>query len=171
LIKSAQSGERSVLIFLTTKFIPTILNDSADSDPLRDYLSAGGRIVLLGVNPGGFINDIKTDTLIDIDFKRPGKLLGIKYNGKSFVEAMGGKYQSYSTEEGQKWGIKSNFISSFGINPEDADVVLALDEYGKASSWFKKYGSKNGGIIQIWVERTGETDLSFIKAVAEHGLK
>jgi len=68
-------------------------------------------------------------------------------------------------------GNKSFWAAPLSIDPKQPDVVLGMDENGLASAWVKKFNSATGsGFVQIWASDS-DRDLSFIRRVAEYGLK
>lgn len=167
---AVDSNLYSTIIFLTTLFPDNILDYSQSTDKLREYLTSGNNIVMLTRNPLGLVYNRDRDSLYEINFDRSKKILDLNYAGPSYVEAMGGFYQSYPTSLGLKIGMAKPFISSFGVDKDQVDKVLAEDEYGKATSWIKSFtGNKNLGYIQLWLPNTGIGDPSFIINAAEYG--
>jgi hypothetical protein len=57
-------------------------------------------------------------------------------------------------------------------DPHQPITILALDEFGMASSWAKNYGGPEGsGLVQLTVPRTVQVDLAPYLAAAEHGMQ
>lgn len=167
---AVDSGKKSTVVFVSTIFPENIFDYKADNDLLRNYFKAGNNAVILTRNPLGLDYNKTRDSLYEINFQRAEKILGIKYEGPSYVQAMTGLYNSAATETGKKMGMPEWFVGSFGIDPAQADKVLALDEYGKATAWIKSFTeNKYNGFIQLWLLNKGIYDPSFIKNVAEYG--
>jgi hypothetical protein len=72
---------------------------------------------------------------------------------------------------GEKWGLRGSSIGISAIDPKDASAVLAVDEFGLASSWVKGYGGREGtGLLQLTIPRNTPTDLAPFLAAVERGL-
>jgi outer membrane protein assembly factor BamB len=162
----------SVVIFAAFRVPATVVNDSSEAALLRQYLNAGGKIVLLGAPPLAYKRDPKTDQVVALDFTIPERILGVRYPGNSAI-GVGGWYQSSVTREGMKWGLLRDWwVGGFAVDVDQVTTVLARDEQGRASAWVKNYGGPDGtGLVQLWHKRDGLEDLVAIKAVAEYGLR
>lgn len=55
---------------------------------------------------------------------------------------------------------------NFTVDKKDVDVVLGVDERGRASAWIKKIG--NGYFMQLWVDQTFPEDYNFADEVIKH---
>lgn len=167
---AADSGKKSTVVFVTTIFPENVFNYKAETDLLRKYLKAGNNLVLLTRNPLGLDYNKTRDSLNEVNFQRAEKILGIKYTGSSYVQAMTGIYNSTVTETGKKIGLPNWSIGSFGVDQNQVDQVLAVDEYGKATSWIKSFTeNKYNGYIQLWLLNKGTYDPTFIQNAAEYG--
>jgi len=167
---AADSGKKSTIVFVTTIFPENVFNYNAETDLLRKYLKAGNNVVILTRNPLGLDYNKTRDSLYEVNFQRAEKILGIKYEGPSYVQAMTGLYNSTATETGKKMGMPEWFAGSFGIDPAQVDKVLALDEYGRATAWIKSFSeNKYNGYIQLWLLNKGTFDPTFIQNASEYG--
>lgn len=160
----------SVIVFAKNYFPKSIVNDSTETDVLREFLKGDNRVVLLGENPLAYIQD-QTGKLMELDYRKATKYFGIDYGGE-LTEAMKGLTPSYLTEEGKKIGLRGFKITMAGVNADQVTTVFAKDENGRAASWLKNYGGPaNSGLMQLWVDRQTPSSLHFIKNAVEFGLK
>jgi len=160
---------KSVVIFASNKVPFTVFDESRNNLLIKDYLTAGGKIVFLGANPLGYIFDKKTDKLTGIDFRIPSKVFGVDYKG-GLTDALKGWYYSKTTEEGNKWGLTGWWVGIASVDTNQVNEVLAIDEMGRVSEWVKNYGGPEGtGLVQLWVDRSVLPDLTGIKRAAEYG--
>jgi hypothetical protein len=160
----------SVVVFADNKIPDTLADESAGKALIRRYLDAGGKVALLGPNPLAFHAEASTGELTQIDFAVPARVFGIAYPD---LRLIGGFYASTPTAAGQRMGLHTRSVSYLAIdaakNPEI--TVLALDEYGKAGTWLKRYGGGLGtGLLQLAVPRQDLTDFSEYQAVIEFGV-
>ncbi len=162
----------TVVVFAAFRVPATVVNDSSEGALLRQYLNAGGKVVLLGAPPLAYKRDPKTDQVVALDFTIPERILGVRYPGNSAI-GVGGWYQSSVTREGVNWGlVRDWWVGGFAVEADQVSTVLAGDEQGRASAWVKNYGGPEGtGLVQLWHNRDGVEDLVAIKAVAEYGLR
>jgi hypothetical protein len=78
---------------------------------------------------------------------------------------------SNTTSVGERWGLRGTFVGIDPIEPAEASAVLALDEFGMASSWVKSYGGREGtGLLQLTIPRSTPADLAPFLAAVERGL-
>ena len=156
-------AERSVVVAAGDSLPAETLAGPPEATPLRKYLAAGGRIVWLGLPIDGIERDPKTGQAIRFDPSRTTRLLGVRHElGRS--DWMG----ATATAEGRRWGLPDWYVGGFAVPPEDVSTVLALDEFGLASSWVKTYGAPGSGFVRLWGRAAPISDLSWVQAVAEH---
>lgn len=161
----------SVIVF-GYKYVPS--NIMGKNDPsgglLRKYLEAGGKVLWMA-DPPNFItynkkgepalDEVTASRALDVDFQY-------------FFET--GNYPSQATQEGINWGIPryatlSNAnVGSRGITP------LAIDEYGRITSWLKRFSARPGsGFVFCmpwgWNEPIDESHLNILYQLAIYGLK
>jgi hypothetical protein len=133
----------------------------------RKYLSSGGKALVLGTNPLGYIRDPKTDKLVSIDYTVASKILDVHYKG-TVTDALRGLYCSFPTTDGKKLGLNHWWTGFGGVDPEEVTTVLALNEIGEATAWIKNYGGPAGtGLIQLRIDNAVPEDLTFIQQIAE----
>ena len=131
--------------------------------PVRKYLAAGGRLVWLGLPLDCIERDPKTGQAIRFDPSRTTRLLGVRHEaGRS--DWMG----ATATAEGRRWGLPEWYLGGFAVPAEDVSTVLALDEFGQASSWVKTFGVPGSGFVRLWGREQSIPDPSWVQAVAEH---
>ena len=166
LLNQNDSAKGTVIVFAANYFPPQSIN------LLKSFLSNGGRIVMLGVNPLAFKIDTVGKRFIGYNFLYPDSVLNLKYGKYNDLRSFGGIYPCFATEEGQKWGLPAFWTAPLGLDPKQVDVVLAKDENGLATAWIKRYNSyKGSGLLQIWVDGDGTMDdISFIIKAAEHDM-
>ncbi len=121
-ILQPDSAKNSVIVFAENYFPPAI-NKGYDNSPLRKYLNAGGRIVVLGTNPVIYKFD-SANNLIGFNFLMADSVLGIHY-GPDDLRSMGGIQPAFATEEGERCGIQNAFTGFFTLNENEVDIVLS----------------------------------------------
>jgi eukaryotic-like serine/threonine-protein kinase len=159
----------SVVVFATNYFPATVYDTVNRNNLLVRYLHTGGKIVATGLNPAGCIVD-KKGNWAGYDFPLAGKILDIGYtenDSRPFSN-----YPTIITPAGARWGLRSSSVSYNGIDPAIVSVVLATNEYGKASCWVKTYAPREGsGFVQLCLlPATGEKLLPDVQRAAEYGL-
>ncbi|HWB24609.1 MAG TPA: PQQ-binding-like beta-propeller repeat protein [Chitinophagaceae bacterium] len=162
--------KKSVIVFATNYFPGLISGDSAHPSLILDYLKAGGKTVICGMNPAVYQVDTATKQVTGLDFSLTEKVLGFKYNYND-TRAFNGFYPSSPTKEGRLWGLKTSYVSRLGQPDNVVDVVLMRDETGKATSWLKSYGGPAGmGFLQTWIYPSTLQHIDDLKSIAEYGL-
>ena len=162
---------QSVIVFATASVPGSIYNDSLSTDPVRNYLKTGGKIVLLGVNPFAYVYDKKTNEIVDMDMNLPNRLFGLNYEGKSSDAARGWNSISYS-KEGITWGLQGPRLTLFQLPPSGNVKPLAFDDSGYYAMWVKNYGGPDGsGLIQLWLHSAKAEYLNGIYNAAEYGMQ
>ncbi|MCE9659818.1 MAG: PQQ-binding-like beta-propeller repeat protein [Burkholderiales bacterium] len=168
-LMSAQvdKGGRSVVVFAANRVPPALLAPGDASALLRRYLEAGGRIVFLGANPVGFKYEPDSGDLVDFDPAGAARILGLRYPP---LEQERGYHVSAATAEGRAWGLRGQQVGTGAIAPGEVSVVLAVNEYGLATSWVKRFGSRGGALVQLTAPASFVGSLTVFHIVAEHGL-
>ena len=165
--ESAQAS-RSVVVFADNKIPDSVVRVDTERALIRQYLNAGGKVVIFGPNPLAYRGDPKTGEVEKVDYDLPRRVFGIAFPEPARVN---GFYVSKVTTIGEKWGLRGTSIGTGAIEPKDASAVLAVDEFGMASAWVKGYGGREGtGFLQLSVSRTAPTDLAPFLAAVERGL-
>jgi eukaryotic-like serine/threonine-protein kinase len=145
-------------------YFPKAVWQGNENSVLRKYLDAGGRLVLLGNNPLFYEMDEKTKD-INLSIPRTDSVFGIHY-GINDTRAFGGLYPSFPTDRGKELGLPDHWVSNFGLDEKQVDIVLGKNENGEASAYVKKY--KNGGcLVQIWMNESLPVNLDAIIKVSE----
>jgi hypothetical protein len=166
ILSKTDSAAHSVIVFANSYFQKSITGGNEHS-LLRNYLQAGGRIVVLGINPAIYEFD-SAGNLINYNFSLADSLFGIHY-GPNDLRSMRGIQPAFATDEGKHWGIENSFTAFLPVDEKQVDVVLGKDENGKIVSWIKRYNAdKNSGFVQIWIDNDFIDDMSSIIKVAEH---
>ena len=158
------AAPRAVLVMASDLLPAASIAGAAGLSPLRRYLAGGGRVVWLGLPPDCFEYDQKTGDPIKYDPSRTTRLLGVDHSVGSF-DWMG----ATATADGRRWGLPEWGLTGFGVPRGDVTAVLAVDEFGLASSWVKSFGGPPGsGFVRLWGREDPVPDLSWVQAVAEH---
>jgi outer membrane protein assembly factor BamB len=166
--RESAGDARSVVVFADNKIPESVIRVDSDRALIRQYLNAGGKVVVFGPNPLAYRGDPKTGEVEKVDFDVPRRVLGIAFPEPARVS---GFYVSKATTIGEKWGLHGMSIGISAIEPKEASAVLAVDEFGMASSWVKGYGGREGtGFLQLTIPRSTPTDLAPFLAAAERGL-
>lgn len=155
------------ILVLAESYVPAqLLEPGTDGGPIRRFLEAGGRVVLLGVNPAALRFDDKGD-LVQLDYSLAMPVFGFRLPTRDFHN---GYYPSTLTAEGERWGLSGPVVTGAGVEPGQVDRVLALDEFGMASEWAKAYGPAGGLLIQLAPPRNRLVDPTPYRIAAEHPL-
>lgn len=163
--------QHSVVLFATNIFPSNIVGDTTSTNVLMQYLQAGGKTVITGMNPAVYAIDEQKKELKGINFTLSQKVVGIPY-AYNDTRAFGGFYPSAPTPEGMRWGLKTPMVTRNGMPVTEVSTVLATDEVGKATMWVKNYGGRPGtGFVQTWLFQSTLPSLSEILQVAEYGLE
>jgi eukaryotic-like serine/threonine-protein kinase len=168
-LSNKDSAANSVIVF-ASEYFPKSIYEGNDASPLRQYLTNGGRIVVVGNNPLIYQLD-SAGHIAGLNFLTPDSVLNIKY-GPNDLRSIGGVQPAFPTEEGRRWGLQQPFTSFLPLLANQVDVVLAKDENGMVSAWVKRFSKeKNSGFIQIWMDPDFLNDMSSVVRVAEHGFE
>lgn len=166
MMAQVSGGGRSIVVFAANR-VPLGLMEPADTTSLlRRYLEAGGRIVFLGSNPVAFKYEAGTGALVDFDVDNAEKILGLHYPP---LENERGFHVSTATVEGRAWGLRGQQAGNGAIAPAEATTVLAVNEFGLATSWVKRYGQRGGALLQLAVPTYFVVSMTPFHIVAEHG--
>lgn len=158
---------RSVVVFVDNRIPDEVTRDDGTMPAIRAYLEAGGKVVLTGPNPLAYVTDA-AGQLVAVDFDVPARVFDVRY---AKPQQVNGYYVSVPTEAGRAVGLRSPFISGTAVDPGQAITVLATDEFGMASAWWKSYGGRPGaGLWQLALPRQDVTDYSEIRAAIELGI-
>ncbi len=167
----AASSSRSVIVFADNRFPPSIVNDKTGKPLVLQYLEAGGKIALFGLNPIAYSRD-SAGAVVSYNDSIPSVVFGLKYPEKNFIR---GIYETHITPEGKAVGLSTSYstVSNFSvIDPGNAIIVLAKDEFGSATEWIKNFGGPEGtGLLQFNIP-TNEVkfNISEFRAVIEWGV-
>ena len=168
MLQESVGATRSVVVFADNKIPESVLREDSDRALIRQYLNTGGKVAVFGPNPLAYRGDPKTGEVEKVDFDLPRRVFGIAFPEPARVN---GFYVSKVTATGERWGLHGTSIGTGAIEPKEAAAVLAVDEFGMASSWLKGYGGREGtGFLQLAIPRTTPTDLAPFLAAVEHGL-
>jgi outer membrane protein assembly factor BamB len=146
----AASG-RSVVVFAANHVPPALLDPGGEEAPLRRYLEAGGRVVFLGADP----------------VPNAEQVLGLRYPP---LENERGFHVSQATFEGRRWGLRGQQVVNGAIESSQVGTVLALSEFGLATSWVKPYGRRGGTLLQLTAPTLFLGSLNSFVIATEHGL-
>jgi outer membrane protein assembly factor BamB len=166
--RESAGDARSVVVFADNKIPASVVRVDSDRATIRQYLNAGGKVAVFGPNPLAYRPDPKTGEVEKADFDVPRRVFGIRFPELARVN---GFYVSNTTSVGERWGLRGTFVGIDPIEPAEASAVLALDEFGMASSWVKSYGGREGtGLLQLTIPRSTPADLAPFLAAVERGL-
>jgi WD40 repeat protein len=158
---------RSLVVFVDNRIPDELAEGAAGTAPLRRYLEAGGKVVLLGPNPLAYVTDAGGQ-VTGIDYSIPQRILDVRY---AEPERVAGYYASFPTGAGRAIGLRSPMVGTGAIEPAQGVTVLARDEFGQASAWLKSYGGPRGtGLLQLALPRQEAGDFSELRAAIEDGV-
>jgi len=79
-------------------------------------------------------------------------------------------FPAFASEKGKFFGLPDKWVSTFGIDKKNVDIVLGENENGQASAFVKKYG--NGGkLVQVYLHSDLPVNLDAIIKLAEWRLE
>jgi len=114
---------------------------------LRSYLDGGGTVVWPGIPPGIWPRDSATGARRgygSIDRDAPRRITGVDHSSSSFDE-----HSARPTAAGIAFGM-TRHRGAWGVDPRSVTSVLALDDWGNATSWVKQFIDKPGtGFIRV----------------------
>lgn len=166
---NSNSAVASVVVFATGYFQEEITKGAYQKSLLYDYLSKGGKVVVLGTNPAFHRFDYSAKEYKGLDYLQADTLIGVKYPYND-LRSHYGLYGSVPTETGKKWGLNQTVSAFAGVDPAQV-TPLALDENGKALYWVKNYGHREGtGFVQLWMQANMLHQLGEVRKIAEYGL-
>lgn len=160
-------GGRSVVVFAANRVPPALMAPADASSLLRRYLEAGGRIVFVGSNPVAYKYEAGSGALLDADVGNAEKILGLRYPP---LENERGYHVSTATPEGRAWGLRGQQVSNGAIAPAQVTTVLAVNEFGLATSWVRRYGQHGGTLLQLTAPALFVSSMTTLHIAAEHGL-
>jgi eukaryotic-like serine/threonine-protein kinase len=144
----------SVVVFALDCLPDAAASQASDTTLFRRYLSAGGKVVWLGMPPLLWPNDPKTGARSITSFDRSAgtHLLGVDHTPANFDPRA-----SSVTEAGKRWGLSGWWMANWAANPHDVSEVLAVNDEGFATAWVKSYGGGKGtGFVRIPIGTLGE---------------
>jgi outer membrane protein assembly factor BamB len=165
---SARIGDRtpSAVVFAMGDVPGAVAPVVADTVLFRRYLDSGGRVVWVGYPPFVLVRDSASGAITGVDMNRAEDVLGVDH-----AQATGDEYPAWPTPEGRRWGLSGTWIDAFGVEPEEVDIPLALDERGRASAWVQHYGGEGGGaLVRLWSGGDPASIPPLLRGVAEFGL-
>lgn len=154
------NGDGNVIIFISSK-LPGELLQTDSTNILHDFMQSGGVVADIGGN--SLICDMDSSVNFSgFNYKRCAAINEIHY-GENDLRSFGGFFSATATSAGKKMGVNSNWMATSPVDIREVDVVLGIDERGRASSWIKHIGK--GNFIQLWIDQQFPCDYNFIDAV------
>ncbi|MGC4034871.1 MAG: PQQ-binding-like beta-propeller repeat protein [Chitinophagaceae bacterium] len=158
------SEAKDMVIVADGFYFPKSTWQGNENSLLRKWLDAGGRLVLLGNNPLFYEMDEATKD-VNLVIPRTDSVFNIRY-GESDTRAFGGLYPSLPTLKGMELNLPDYWVSNFGLDEKQVDIILGKNENGKASAFVKKY-KNDGALVQIWINESLPMNLDAIIKVSE----
>ncbi len=156
-------------IVFATDYFPKKIIENGSNSLLRKFLDAGGRIIIAGNNPLFFNVDEAKKQGNGLAMRRTDSVLNLDY-GPTDTRAFGGLFSSFPNEKGRSFGLPDLWVSNFGIDKKQVDIVLGENENGQASAFIKKY--KNGGaFIQMWLHGELPVNMDALIKLSERELE
>jgi hypothetical protein len=165
------SRSKTVIVFADNRFPKEIVDERSGKPLVLQYLEAGGKVTLFGLNPIAYTRD-SVGAVVSYDDSIPSVIFGLTYPAKNFIR---GIYEDHITEAGKKVGLLSSYttVSNFTvIRPGPGTTVLATDEFGSCTEWIKNFGGAEGtGLLQLNIP-AGEVNFNMaeMRAVIEWGV-
>jgi outer membrane protein assembly factor BamB len=158
--ENKNSGKGNIIVLISSK-LPTPFLKTDSVNILHEFLGSGGIMVDLGNNPLVYNTDDSLN-FTGFQFKRCASIINIPYP-QDDLRSFGGIFTATATAEGKAMGIKDLWTASSPVDKKDVDIVLGVDEKGRASAWVKKIGT--GYFVQLWVEQLFPEDYNFVDEV------
>lgn len=156
--KNTGSGN---IIVLISSHLPKAFVRTDSINILRSFIESGGVIADAGNNPLVYNLD-SSGNFNGFDFKRCANIIDIHYP-ENDLRSFGGIFTATATKEGKAMGIKEQWTATCPVDKKDVDVILGVDEKGRASSWIKNIGK--GKFVVLWIEQTFPEDYNFVDNV------
>jgi len=163
----ADSAINKVIVFATDYF-PTAIYTNGNNALLRQFLNNGGRIIIAGNNPLFFNYDEIKKQSLGLANRRIDSVLNVDY-GPTDTRAFGGLFSSFANDKGKSFNLPAYWVSNFGIDKKQVDIVLGENELGQASAFIKKY-SNGGAFVQIYLHTDLPVNLDALIKLSERQL-
>ncbi len=164
----SDNNPNKVIVFATNYFPGKTTNGNGNS-LLRKFLDAGGRVIIVGNNPLFFTVDETKKQVTGLANRRIDSVLSLDY-GPTDTRAFGGLFSGFANDKGKWFGLADHWVSNFGIDKKQVDIVLGENENGQASAFVKKY--KNGGaLVQVWLHPELPVNLDALIKLSERELE
>lgn len=182
-----QDRAPSVIVF-GQEYVPAnIFGKDPKDNMIRKYMESGGKIVWTGQTINWFSLDSKGDPIATVvDSKNDSGGAAMVANSTAYANGLldmdfdipseSGLYSAHATEEGLKWGLPETYNSNFAMVADKGITVLAYNEFGRATTWFKHFGPyPQSGFVNIrtWGYlgiSVSQRDLELLRDIAEYGL-
>lgn len=160
----ADSAAYKTIVFATDYFPQSIYANGSNA-LLRKFLDAGGRIILLGNNPLFFNIDEGKKQFLGLTNRRVDTVLNLNC-GPTDTRAVGGLFTGFANARGKSYNLPDFWVSNFGIDKKQVDIVLGENENTQASAFIKKYN--NGGVlVQLYMHTELPVNLDAIIKLSE----
>jgi len=163
----ADSAAFTTIVFATDYFPQSIYANGSNA-LVRKFLDAGGRIILVGNNPLFFNIDESKKQFLGLTNRRTDTVLNLNY-GPTDTRAFGGLFSSFANAQGKRYNLPDFWVSNFGIDKKQVDIVLGENENGQASAFIKKY-DHGGALVQLFMHTELPVNLDAIIKLSERGL-
>lgn len=164
LLRETERARQTTIVMASDRLPAEAVSGAAEESLLRRYLAAGGRMVWLGAPPDAVLIDPQTGKPTGYDPARTERLLGVSLAGQ-----LGDRVPAAATPEGRRWGLPDWWIGGLSVPADGVTAILGKDETDRASAWLKSYGvPADSGFVALWGRPEPVTDLSWVKAAAEH---
>jgi outer membrane protein assembly factor BamB len=154
----------SVIVFASCYFPASIIRDGKNS-PVRKYLDAGGRIVLIGINPILYKVDPASKQAVAFNPLAADSIFNLDY-GEGDTRTFQGDFPVFPEGKGIEIGLPDFWSSSVFIDEKQVDIVLGRNENGEVSAFVKKYNN-NGQLVQLWMDTEKPDRLDAILKASE----
>jgi len=164
----ADTASGKVIVFATDYF-PKSIYANGKASLLRQFLDNGGTVIILGNNPLFFNIDEAKKQLLGLNNRRIDSVLEIDY-GPTDTRAFGGLFSGFASVKGKSFNLPDYWVSNFGIDKKQVDIVLGVNENAQASAFIKKYNN-GGAFIQLWMHPELPVNLDAIIKLSERELR
>jgi eukaryotic-like serine/threonine-protein kinase len=167
-ILSSASSSGKVIVYATDIFTKAT-NENGKNSLVRQFLDNGGRIILLGNNSLFYEVDEDGQQIMGLANHRIDSVLSFDC-GPTDTRVFGGLFAGFANEKGKSFNLPDHWVSGFGIDKKNVDVVLGENENGQASAFIKNYNN-NGKLVQIYLDAELPVSMDAIIKLAEWKLE
>ena len=161
--ENKNSGDGNIIVLVSSK-LPASFLKTDSVNVLHQFLQSGGMVVDLGNIPLVYNLDDSLN-FAGFNYKRCKSIISITYP-ENDLRSFAGIFTATATKEGKAMGIKDQWTATSPVDKKEVDIVLGVDEKGRASAWVKKIDK--GYFLQLWIDQMFPEDYNFVDEVIKN---